>query len=451
MEISQVSQDILNTPRFQGAIDSISFITDITDSIFVAVITFVAFLIISCAIFKNVLAGAYCSFPKFWNKVAEAHSGDTSFSPKSFIQGIVSGEGSRGGLSAMVYRACPNIKALTDFESNEVTAKTYWMKAIPPMLLAIMVGAFIYNGFYRDVSAKVADFGSTLFNKLFMEADPVALWERITNTSMVPNFSTDGSNDKHTRFQNDVAQSVYSVVIGKYNDVSTEEAKTALAHAIENWVLDQTNGLVDYTAGDGWKYSLDIRLVYGEPDLSMINDRWNENKTNYQVAFTAPVSFFNFDSAIDVGVPNYVRVLINFDKQASSGPITKVDDLVMNITSNFAVRENNVEIVLPSVSNASLTVSGTISFGGKPAELSGNVLTIKNAKDLIINGNSYPIGGLYYRVGSYNSRITTAVTHVSTNSTATVSFSSATVGDFAYGDAIPQPSDKAPASESTAE
>ena len=449
MEVSQVSQDILNTPRFQGAIDSISFITDITDSIFVAVITFVAFLIISCAILKNVLAGAYCSFPKFWNKVAEAHSGGTSLI--SAFQGVIGKGNSSGSLSVMLYRACPNIKALTDFEANEVTAKAYWMKALPPMLLAIMIGAFIYNGFYRDVSAKVADFGSTLFNKVFMEADPVALWEQMTNMSMVPNFSTDGSNDKHTQFQNDVAQSTYSVVIGKYNDITSEEAKTALAHSIASWVLDQTAGLVDYTAGDGWKYSLDIRLVYGEPDLSMIHDRWNENKTNYQVAFTAPVSYFNVDSAIDVGVPNYVRVLINFDKQASSGPVTKVDDLVMNITSDFAIRGNNVEITLPSISNASLTVSGTISFGGKPAELSGNTLIIKNAKDLIVNGSSYPIGGLYYRVGSYNSRITTAVTNVSTNSVAIVSFSSATVGDFAYGEAIPQPSEQVLESSSVAE
>ena len=65
--------DILLDGRFAGAIESISFITKFVDHWFTVIITATAFFIISAAMLRNVMAGAYCSNHKFWDKVAEAH------------------------------------------------------------------------------------------------------------------------------------------------------------------------------------------------------------------------------------------------------------------------------------------------------------------------------------------------------------------------------------------
>ena len=65
--------DILNNQRYEGAIESIQSVTEIVDTGFTMFITFIAFFIISAAMLRNVLAGAYCAFPKFWDKVDAAH------------------------------------------------------------------------------------------------------------------------------------------------------------------------------------------------------------------------------------------------------------------------------------------------------------------------------------------------------------------------------------------
>ena len=73
MNYSQVTVDILQNPKYAGAIDSVSWLTNWIDSGFGMAITLVAFLIILVAMFKNVLAAAYCAYPKFWDRVDAAH------------------------------------------------------------------------------------------------------------------------------------------------------------------------------------------------------------------------------------------------------------------------------------------------------------------------------------------------------------------------------------------
>lgn len=66
-------QDIMNNPRFEGAISSISKITGFVDIWFARIISLVSFFIISAALLKNACAGAYVANSKFWDKVADAH------------------------------------------------------------------------------------------------------------------------------------------------------------------------------------------------------------------------------------------------------------------------------------------------------------------------------------------------------------------------------------------
>lgn len=53
MNYSQVTVDILQNPKYAGAIDSVSWLTNWIDSGFGMVITIVAFLIILVAMFKT--------------------------------------------------------------------------------------------------------------------------------------------------------------------------------------------------------------------------------------------------------------------------------------------------------------------------------------------------------------------------------------------------------------
>ena len=70
---SAVTLDILSNPKYAGAISSIRGVTDWIDSGFGMAITMIAFLIIIVAMLKNVLAAAYCAYPKFWDRVDAAH------------------------------------------------------------------------------------------------------------------------------------------------------------------------------------------------------------------------------------------------------------------------------------------------------------------------------------------------------------------------------------------
>lgn len=65
--------DILENDRFNGVVSTVNKIGRVVDTYFMSFISFVSFFIISAACLRNVLAGAYCVYPKFWDKVDEAH------------------------------------------------------------------------------------------------------------------------------------------------------------------------------------------------------------------------------------------------------------------------------------------------------------------------------------------------------------------------------------------
>lgn len=175
MNYSQVTVDILQNPKYAGAIDSVSWLTNWIDSGFGMAITLVAFLIILVAMFKNVLAAAYCAYPKFWDRVDAAHKEVESIGwIQQFKDTFMTKDINSGSFSNAIMRILPNIKTLTDFEGDTVRPKTYFIRAIPQMLLCVIIGAFIYNGYYRDTAAKVVDFGSEMVSRVLLEVDPIA-------------------------------------------------------------------------------------------------------------------------------------------------------------------------------------------------------------------------------------------------------------------------------------
>ena len=132
---SDATVDILQGDRFSGAVEWVNKLGKFVDNGFMAFISFISFFIISAACLRNVLAGAYCVFPKFWDKVYDAHQQGQELTIAS-LQSYFTGGGwkntSTGSITTFLLRLFPNIKVLTDFENaQDVDYKQYFMLEIP--------------------------------------------------------------------------------------------------------------------------------------------------------------------------------------------------------------------------------------------------------------------------------------------------------------------------------
>ena len=59
--------DIIMSSEFEGATEAVESIVGVIDGGFAFFISIIAFFIISVALLRNVLAGAYVAFPIFWD------------------------------------------------------------------------------------------------------------------------------------------------------------------------------------------------------------------------------------------------------------------------------------------------------------------------------------------------------------------------------------------------
>lgn len=229
-------QDILQDSRFTGAIESIGFITKFIDHWFTVIITATAFFIISAAMLKNVFAGAYCSNQKFWNKVAEAHEKADAVSIATIrgslgnVQNVTAG-GIKDGLLCLI----PNIKAMTDFDDADIEPKQYFMKAIPQMLVCIIIGVFIYNGYYRDTAATVGDFGSEICSRVFGSIDAAKWVDKLTLTTGKPDNIYENDPTVQGQMQYHISSELYKTLISEFTDIETTEQKTALMRNCEKF------------------------------------------------------------------------------------------------------------------------------------------------------------------------------------------------------------------------
>lgn len=384
MNYSQVTVDILQNPKYAGAIDSVSWLTNWIDSGFGMVITIVAFLIILVAMFKNVLAAAYCAYPKFWDRVDAAHKEVESMGwIQQFKDTFMTKDVNSGSFSNAIMRILPNIKSFTDFEGDTVRPKTYFIRAIPQMILCIVIGAFIYNGYYRDTAAKVVDFGSEMISRVLLEVDPIAVFDQFTGSAGRPVFASDGSEIPQQQLVNKIATTVYNAVIGEYNDIDGSDAKRALANTIEGkintWVseLESINGT--YVDGESWKSVLQVAITNGEVDISKINGISGNNGLVMQYALQFPISDLNLSSNINVGLPMYVRIRLNFEKKPTQSGKHAVDDLVWHIGSSGSASiavGNNLSIKNTSASQVYTATpengEGKLTFGIDFVSGSGN-------------------------------------------------------------------------------
>lgn len=179
-------RDILMDPRFEGAMSRITWLTEMVDNWFIQIITVTAFFIISMALLKNVLAAAYCAYPKIFDAIHTAHE-EMAWSEIS-IGGMreLGGKIRDKSITKVILSIIPDVKAFTDFVDQDQTPKSYFMKAIPQMCIMVIMGIFIYNGYYRDVSATVGEAGATIVENVLGSVSPEKAVNDIFNLKSDP-------------------------------------------------------------------------------------------------------------------------------------------------------------------------------------------------------------------------------------------------------------------------
>lgn len=367
MNYSQVTVDILQNDRYEGAIDSIKWLTDWVDVGFGTAITVVAFLIISVAMLKNVLAGAYCAYPRFWDMVDAAHQEVASVSWVQQVRDTVNIRTmNTGSFKSAVLRLLPNIKCATDFEGDTVRPKAYFIRALPQMFLCIIIGAFIYNGYYRDAASKVVDFGSEMVSRVLLEVDPVAVFDQITGVVGRPVFASDDSQIPSQQLVNKLSTDSYSAIIGEYHDVSSAEAKRYLADIIEgkmnDWVTEIESVDPEFVDGEHWQAITQVTLTTGAVSIDKLDGVYADaTLTYYQEALTFPVSDLNLVTNINVGVEKYVRILIGFEKQVVMSGTNVVSDIALTVP--FSNAGDSLVISTPTGTVLELqSTAGSVSF-----------------------------------------------------------------------------------------
>lgn len=248
--------DIMDNQRFQGAIRSINSITAFIDIWFTRIITATAFFIISAAMLKNACAGAYVANHKFWDKVDDAHKMAKELSISSIQSKFQGGQGimnaKAGSLSNFILCLVPNIKAFTDFDDNEMEPKAYFMKAIPQMCVCIIIGIFIYNGYYRDTAATVGQTGSVIVTRVLGSVNPDAMIDSIFNTTGWPDLPTKNDMSIQGRAEYAIGSSIKTAVASQCKDIKTAQQKAAAISAIASVTRDKfTEVLSEVGSGTG--------------------------------------------------------------------------------------------------------------------------------------------------------------------------------------------------------
>ena len=258
--------DIMNDARFQGAISSIEWLTGQIDRWFIMVITLTAFFIIASAMLKNVSAGAYCANHKFWDRVAEAHERADALNLagiKDYFTGKQFMQTTRGGLKDMILSHIPSVKAWTDFDDADIEPKAYFAKAIPQMLVCIIIGVFIYNGYYRDTASMVGSFGSEILNRVFASVDPVSFVDKLTETTKKPDniFKNDQTLQGQDAYA--ISEQIYKVILSNSKGLTSEEAKEAVMRDSETWAwnLVTNSNMTKTFYGDSRKYDFQASNV----------------------------------------------------------------------------------------------------------------------------------------------------------------------------------------------
>jgi len=373
--------DILLSERFQGAMDKITFITEFIDQYFAIFISVVSFFIISAALLRNVIAGAYAAFPKFWDKVADA---------KVAMQGRTMNLGGTDVTFLMKLLAffIPDLKSLSDFHDNTIEPKHYFIVAIPQMFAVVMIGVMIYNGYYRDVTAVTAQFGSAVIEKVLFNVHPVEIIDKAIASAFTPTMASKIDNTETGEYVNKIATAAYKEVMAVYFDITDKGTKTRIASDIEARVYNFVTTNAKYLNSEGYKISFQVEKALGT-QVGAINNMMKGNNEEYTaLGFEIPFQELKSGSqAKDKDVEWYVRIVTTHEKVASKTEyVGELHDLVLTVKPG-PQGQSKLEV--------SSRFTGTnLKIGGKEYTIENGTRQPRSAGvDFGSNNASYPVEG----------------------------------------------------------
>jgi len=369
--------DIIMSDMFQANIESISFIVQFVDGIFTRYITFIAFLIISLALLRNVLTGLYCTFPRLFDWIAEK---------KAAVQN--KGSGSTFGIFFSILAFfIPNIRPLCiterDGEDHNIHAGYYFTKALWEGTVAIVVGTVIYNGYYREILSIGSRIGAHVLKNYVLVVDYAKLIDDAVNTGQQYTFSY---NDKTAggKERNALNKAVYDAVMNYYdNEIRDTNTRAVVGQNVERIVEQYMRAAAVQPAvanatdfwslmgHDEFRMSQQVSVVPNQPNnmtMDNLDPSWRV------VQFSFPVSDINVSTPRTPETSSWCNVIVSFkhvDVKVSN-VLCKVDAHVL-VTKEVDVstKKNRTAIYLPPgaaaasatlyIENIAFTSTGTVS------------------------------------------------------------------------------------------
>lgn len=273
--------EIINSTRYNGQIQSIAWLTSIVDGWFVRIISFCGFFIISIVFLKCALMGLYCSYPKLFDQIHDI---------KDSCRKARGGGNPSGTAIWALSWLIPDVKSFVDlgddFDSTKGFAtqniKTILMKTMISGAVFIMVGTAIYNGYYRDFMGKLSQLGGHVFDTYILNLDLADMFDETVNAGKDYKFGF-ASNRQGTA-QNAFAKAIYDDVRNYYGHsyLNTESDRSKVGQNIETWVTSSevfgmsTGGVGGTTIIEDLFGNENINLAY---DITHVEDKINTTKT----------------------------------------------------------------------------------------------------------------------------------------------------------------------------
>lgn len=249
--------ELLNLSWFSGDVNGqMAPVIEFIGMLASCVISLVGFLIVVSTILKNSTHGLYAVSPKFWDRVYEVKQADLRSASSGYNNQVGKFIGT---VTSFLLSLLPNVKALTDFEKDQMDAKHYFMKAIPMMCLAIFIGVFIYLGYPAKVAGFASRFGTTVIDMVLDNVNPEAIAESLPKELAVLKYQTDNAASDTDKVANQVAKQAINALVGTaamHGDM-TKEAKQECLTRIEQETIQLANGeYAQYADAETYKWSV---------------------------------------------------------------------------------------------------------------------------------------------------------------------------------------------------
>lgn len=384
--------DILENDRFNGVVSTVNKIGRVVDTYFMSFISFVSFFIISAACLRNVLAGAYCVYPKFWDKVDEAHkekgianvsiNSVTTFFTGGGIQGATV-----GSVGSFLLSFLPNLKVLTDFDNeSDVDFKRYFMKAIPQAVIAVFIGVFIYNGYYRDVMVKTSQFGSEIVVNALNAVDPAKTMERLVGLTALPKTPIDNAKTGPEAIAKMMLQKSWAPILGEYPDISEKSVKKANYNKLASMLVSKAQAFSAFPV-EGNRYSISATV---EQTLIPTQDTdLADGKTHYRY-LNIPISEIGLTTNEHKGEAMYLRIVVQIVNTIKDSSTTdSITDFKLTVKGAGQNQGGNTVFNLGSGQEI-----GFMSSAGNnwPIQIGNAKAKVENGK-LVVQGTYTPSSG----------------------------------------------------------